>query len=300
MPEKNMFGYIYETTNLINGKKYIGKHKSSKFDNKYYGSGIGINNALNKYGKENFKVIILEEVHTNQKDLDLRETYWIEYYNAVKDKNYYNRSYGGENEGWAGFNRAVKENLIKHPMKGRPSPNRGKLLSEEVKTKISIANKGKSRTIEQKSYISKRTKEAMKNQDTILKLIESHRNRRVSDETRKKMSLTWKEKCMDPKEKERRSAITSGELNGMYGKYHSNETKKKISEKAKNRFKENPESNGMYGKHHSDETRKKISEKAKDRYKNMKWINNGVINKRVNQDSLEEYLQQGYFLGRTK
>ena len=86
----------------------------------------------------------------------------------------------------------------------------------------------------------------------------------------------------------------------MYGKYHSNQTKKKISKKAKNRFKENPESNGMCGKHHSDETRKKISEKAKDRYKNMKWINNGVINKRVNQDSLEEYLQQGYFLGRTK
>lgn len=86
MSEKNMFGYIYETTNLINGNKYIGKHKSSTFDTNYYGSGIGINNALNKYGKENFKVIILEEVHTNQKDLDLRETYWIEYYNAVKDK----------------------------------------------------------------------------------------------------------------------------------------------------------------------------------------------------------------------
>ena len=34
-----MKGYIYETTNLINGKKYIGKHKSNKFDHNYYGSG---------------------------------------------------------------------------------------------------------------------------------------------------------------------------------------------------------------------------------------------------------------------
>ncbi len=37
-----MKGYIYETINLINGKKYIGKHKSSKFDNTYFGSGIAL------------------------------------------------------------------------------------------------------------------------------------------------------------------------------------------------------------------------------------------------------------------
>ena len=37
-----MFGYIYETVNLIDGKKYIGKHKSSKFDSKYLGSGTYI------------------------------------------------------------------------------------------------------------------------------------------------------------------------------------------------------------------------------------------------------------------
>lgn len=27
-----MFGYIYETINLINEKKYIGQHKAKKFD----------------------------------------------------------------------------------------------------------------------------------------------------------------------------------------------------------------------------------------------------------------------------
>ena len=30
-----MYGYVYETINLINGKKYIGKHVSNSFDSNY-------------------------------------------------------------------------------------------------------------------------------------------------------------------------------------------------------------------------------------------------------------------------
>lgn len=58
-----------------------------------------------------------------------------------------------------------------------------------------------------------------------------------------------------------------GENSPWYGKHLSEETKRKISEKAKKRL-SNPENNGMYGKHHSEETRKKISEKAKGRIGN--------------------------------
>ena len=38
----------------------------------------------------------------------------------------------------------------------------------------------------------------------------------------------------------------------MYGRKHSEETKEKIREKAKNR---KGERSGMYGKHHTDETK---------------------------------------------
>lgn len=34
-----MYGYIYLTTNLLNNRMYIGKHKSDIYDKSYYGSG---------------------------------------------------------------------------------------------------------------------------------------------------------------------------------------------------------------------------------------------------------------------
>lgn len=55
-----MYGYIYETFNAITNKKYIGQHKSEKFDPKYFGSGKILLSAINKYGIENFKCKILE------------------------------------------------------------------------------------------------------------------------------------------------------------------------------------------------------------------------------------------------
>ena len=45
-----MYGYIYETTNLINGKKYIGKRVSKTFDKYYKGSGKLLRKAFTKYG----------------------------------------------------------------------------------------------------------------------------------------------------------------------------------------------------------------------------------------------------------
>jgi group I intron endonuclease len=54
-----MYGYIYKTTNLINGRAYIGQKKSKVFCSTYHGSGTILNAALKKYGKENFKLEIL-------------------------------------------------------------------------------------------------------------------------------------------------------------------------------------------------------------------------------------------------
>lgn len=89
-----MYGYVYITTNLVNNKKYIGQHTSEKFDSKYHGSGVILLKAIKKYGVENFSTEILTRCD-NRKELDKQEIYYIDKYNAVEDKNYYNTSFGG-------------------------------------------------------------------------------------------------------------------------------------------------------------------------------------------------------------
>jgi hypothetical protein len=77
---ENMFGFIYEITNKVNGKKYIGKkqcirkikrkplkgktrnridHKESDWKT-YTSSSNELNEDIQKYGKENFEFRILK------------------------------------------------------------------------------------------------------------------------------------------------------------------------------------------------------------------------------------------------
>ena len=91
-----MFGYIYLTTSLINNKKYIGQKTSNKFlKESYLGSGKLIQRAINKYGKENFKVELLETCESKQ-ELNEAERYWIRKFNADNSSDFYNISEGGD------------------------------------------------------------------------------------------------------------------------------------------------------------------------------------------------------------
>lgn len=104
-----MIGYVYISENVLNGMRYIGKHKSTVFDEDYKGSGSLITKAINKYGKDNFSVKILEECDTLD-ELNSRETYYITLYDAVNSNNFYNKSYGKEGESWEGVNKMYREN----------------------------------------------------------------------------------------------------------------------------------------------------------------------------------------------
>ena len=80
---------IYLWTNLINGKKYVGKSEDIAARKRGYrkevnkGSDRYIIKALRKYGFENFSFEVIEEVENNILE---REQYWMDFYQTL-DKN---------------------------------------------------------------------------------------------------------------------------------------------------------------------------------------------------------------------
>lgn len=86
------FSCIYLWVNLINNKKYVGQTQS--FYNRMSQYKFGLFNthmkyAIDKYGVDNFDIIILErDIPLNK--LDEREQYWIDYYQSYLDDNGYN------------------------------------------------------------------------------------------------------------------------------------------------------------------------------------------------------------------
>lgn len=93
LPKK--YYYIYKTTNLVNGKIYIGKHTINNIDNSYIGSGVYFRKAVKKYGRENFSKEILEICVQCKHYLNLREKYWINEFKTIIP-NGYNLTVGGD------------------------------------------------------------------------------------------------------------------------------------------------------------------------------------------------------------
>lgn len=97
-----MIGIIYKITNLLNNKLYIGQTtqelKKRWNDHKKRGakSCPALKAAIGKYGKENFKIEEIDNASTIE-ELNIKEEYWIKFYNTIAP-NGYNLTSGGNSK----------------------------------------------------------------------------------------------------------------------------------------------------------------------------------------------------------
>ena len=178
--------YIYLIVNKVNGKTYVGQHKSSKewYEDKYMGSGKLLELAKQKYGIENFEKFLIQYCYSKE-ETNKAEIFWIAEYRR-RGKAEYNLANGGD-----GGNGEAN--------KGRAPWSKGKHLSDEHKRKISESNKGKHISEEQKRHHSEvmkgrtawnKGKSGYLSEESRKKISEANKGRHHSEEWKKRMSET--------------------------------------------------------------------------------------------------------------
>lgn len=182
---------IYKTTNLINGKFYVGKDSKNSPD--YLGSGILLNAAIKKYGKDNFIKEILESV-TNIEELDIREIYWINELNATERNIGYNLTNGGTGGDTYSKNPNY-DNIIINLKKRRHTEETKKKISEnnwQSKNKGARTGSkwGEDQRNKMKDYWENNPgsfKGKKHSKETLEKLSNAAKGKKCSEETKSKM-----------------------------------------------------------------------------------------------------------------
>ena len=174
-----MYYSLYKITNLVNGKIYIGVHRTENLDDGYMGSGASIKAAIKKHGRDNFNKEILQ-LFDNEEAMFEAEAFIVNS-DFVTSSETYNLITGGlggssENGKFIGswyrnkmatdpeFNaemcKRISERSKRLEEEGRMFPNgtRGnwkrRKNSPETRQKLSIANTGKKHSEETKRKIS--------------------------------------------------------------------------------------------------------------------------------------------------
>lgn len=133
---KCMLYTIYKTTNLVNGKYYIGKHQTLDPNDRYLGSGKALLQAITKYGRSNFSKEVLfifeTENEMNQKEKELVTAEFI-----ATDSNY-NAGVGGEGgPQFRGRTHSAETRAILSEKASR------RITKDETRAKISEANRNR-------------------------------------------------------------------------------------------------------------------------------------------------------------
>lgn len=176
----DMHYLIYKITNKLDNKFYVGKHKTKNKNDDYFGSGLLLERAVEKHGKENFvKEVVMElstEEEMNQKEADIvdedfvarDDTYNImlggcggfDYINDNKlnktpeaidaHKRNVDNTNSNKRKKWLlendeEYRKEVskkRSNIMKHYLAGNKNPFLGKTHSEDTRKKMSDAKRG--------------------------------------------------------------------------------------------------------------------------------------------------------------
>jgi group I intron endonuclease len=183
-----MYGYIYKTTNLLTGLIYVGQHIATEFEpNKYIGSGTAFSKALKEHKRENFICELLDTAD-NREELNQKEDYWINYFDAMNPSIGYNLKHGGHRGG--GYRHTAEDRLkCGDSWRGKKRPPRtaehtAKLVasfagfkhSEESKHKISTTLTGITRSEETRAKMSTAKLGTKVSEETKQKLREAHKD----------------------------------------------------------------------------------------------------------------------------
>lgn len=142
------YGYIYLTENILNGRIYIGQRKGL-FCSWYLGSGKILEKAIQKDGKNNFRINIVAYAK-DKEELDKYEIKLISIYRK-RGANLYNIADGGQNnphlyqtgrtrfkKGMTPWNKGKKV----QSNTGRTHFVKGSHISDTHKKRIGIATRG--------------------------------------------------------------------------------------------------------------------------------------------------------------
>ena len=185
------YGFIYITTNMVNGRKYLGQRKFSNGWKSYLGSGKIFKQAVKKYGKEKFIREIVAFAYSKN-ELDELEKSFIREHNAVDNDDYYNISQGGYSQ-MAGHHWSEEDKKkMSESRKGIP---RG-VMSEETKLKISINRRGKCVGEDNHNYGKHPSEEVRQ------KMSDAHKGVKLSEKHKQSMSFAVKGRKMPSRPKE--------------------------------------------------------------------------------------------------
>lgn len=135
---------VYKTTNLVNGKIYIGVHSTNKIEDGYLGSGRIFKRALKKYGEDNFQREILFNFDSSKEAFDKeRELVTKEFIERKDNYNFITGGFGGTEASEETRKRLSENNpRIWLGKKGSEIPWFGKPISEERKQHLSKLRMG--------------------------------------------------------------------------------------------------------------------------------------------------------------